>query len=259
MTTTQQDFKYPTEIIDLPSKGWFYPESSPLSSGQLELYYMTAKHEDILTSRNLIQKGVVIDKLIESLIVDPNIKIDDLLIGDKNAIMVAARILGYGKDYQTTIDCPECGERIEQAINLEQIPDKDIKFTPENKGKNQFSFQLPVSKKEIVFKLLTHKDEKDINAELEGLRKITKSDITKEVTTRMRYSIFSVDGETSKEKIRQFIDAMPLKDSKAFREFARSVNPDIDLTTLFECTSCKFTGKVEVPIDVTFFWPDARV
>ena len=87
--------KYPTETIDLPSGGKLYPQDSPLSSGKIEIKYMTAKEEDILTSANLIKKGVVIDRLLDSIIVTEGVGIDDLILGDKNAIMVAARILAY--------------------------------------------------------------------------------------------------------------------------------------------------------------------
>ena len=93
------EYKFPTEMVELPSKGYFYSEGHPLSSGRVEIKYMTAREEDILTSQNLIKQGTVIDKLLEALVVDKSIKMDDMLIGDKNAIMVAARILGYGKNY----------------------------------------------------------------------------------------------------------------------------------------------------------------
>ena len=109
------EYKFPTEIVDLPSKGHFYVQGHPLSSGKVEIKYMTAKEEDILTSQNLIQQGTVIEKLLQSLIVDKSVKVDDMLIGDKNAIMGAARILGYGKDYQFTYTDEE------QSIDLSTL------------------------------------------------------------------------------------------------------------------------------------------
>lgn len=250
--------QYPTEVIDLPSKGWYYPAGHPLASGQLEVFYMTAKHEDILTSRNLIQRGVVIDKLVEALIVDKKIKYDDLLVGDKNGLMVAARIMGYGKDYDVTVQCPSCEESSTHTINLETIGDKELVFDEKQKNKNEFDFKLPFSKRTVTFQLLTHKDDKAVTGELEAMRKVLKSEISSEVTTRMKRSIIAIDGNRDSKVVREAIDSMPARDAMAFREHARDMNPDIDLTFDFECPTCGHDARLEVPIDVNFFWPNSR-
>ena len=130
------EYKSPTEMVDLPSQGYFYFDGHPLSSGKIEIKYMTAKEEDILTSQNLIQQGTVIDKLLESLIVDKSVKLDDLLIGDKNAIMVAARILGYGKEYEFTYD----GE--EKSVDLSKLEPIKLDFSKFTRGKNEFEFEF---------------------------------------------------------------------------------------------------------------------
>ena len=254
------DTKAPSETIDLPSKGWYYPPNHPLASGQLDVFLMTARHEDILTSTNLIKKGIVLDRLMEELIASPLVKYEDLFLGDKNALMIASRILGYGSEYPITIECPSCGTKQDVTINLTQLKDKEVTFDPAQKGKNEFTFTLPVSKKVITFKLLTHKDERNIDQELDAMRKIQRGDISKEVTTRMRYAITSVDGDAEGETIRAFVNQMPARDGVAFREYARKVNPDIDLSFDFECTKCGHEEpRMEVPIDVTFFWPNVRV
>ena len=165
------DYKFPTEVVDLPSKGHFYVEGHPLSKGKVEIKYMTAREEDILTSQNLIQRGTVIDVLLQSLIVDKKIKIDDMLIGDKNAIMVAARILGYGKEYQFTYD----GE--EQTTDLSKLDSKKMDFSKLARGMNEFSFELPNSKRTITFKLLSSKDEKNIASEIKAKQRISKQQI----------------------------------------------------------------------------------
>ena len=159
--------QFPTEMVTLPSKGLLYPEGNPLKKGEIEMKYMTAREEDILTNQNLIENGTVIDKLLQSLIVTP-IDYGDLLIGDKNAVLVAARILGYGKDYEFNYN----GEKIE--VDLTTINDKPLDESIIKEGKNEFSFTLPVSKVEITFKFLTHKDEKAIDNEIKGLRKTLK-------------------------------------------------------------------------------------
>ena len=102
--------KFPTQMVTLPSKSWFYDSANPLSSGEVEVKYMTAKEEDILTSQNLIKKGVVFDKLLDALVVS-KIKLDDMLIGDKNAVLIAARVLAYGKNYEFDYIDPLTGEK----------------------------------------------------------------------------------------------------------------------------------------------------
>jgi hypothetical protein len=239
------EFKLPTETIELPSKGLLYPEDSELSKGTVEMKYMTAREEDILTNQSYIKNGTVLDKLMKSLIVS-KINFDDLLIGDKNAIMVAARILGYGNEYSFNY----LGES--HTVDLSQIENKPLKeelFAPRV---NEFTFTLPKSKNTVTFKLLNHKDEQDISRELDGLKKINK-DSFPELTTRLKYIITSVEGNREKKDIRNFVDNYLLaQDSRALREYVREIQPDVDLTFFPDGGS----DRVNIPIGVSFFWPD---
>jgi hypothetical protein len=244
----EDKFKFPTEVVDLPSKGLVYPADNPLSSGKIEMKYMTAKEEDILTNQNYIKQGVVLDKLLKSMIVSP-INYDDLIVGDKNAIMIASRILGYGKDYSfkvgdetVTIDLTECPTRY--------LDEKSI--TP---GANLFNYTFPYSKTEITYKLLTGKDEKEVQAELDGLKKIDKNS-SAELSTRLKYMILSVGGNSDKKTIREFVDNYLLaRDSKDFREHLRKTQPDIELSASY-INSDGESEVINVPITVTFFWPE---
>ena len=250
--------QFPTEVIDLPSKGYFYPDGSPLSSGQVEIKYMTAKEEDILTSANLIQKGIVLDKLLEALIVSEGVNLDDVLIGDKNAIMVASRVLAYGKDYEFEYTDPSNNEKKTHSVDLSKLEHKKIDFKKYTKGKNEFLFELPTSKKKITFKILTQREEKNIDAELKAMRKITKgSGIDPEITTRLKASILSVDGNDERQFINNFVETEFLSmDSFAYRTFLTSVTPDVDLSDTIEFDNGDFE-EVAVPITATFFWPSA--
>ena len=242
---------FPTEIVDLPSKGYFYPETSPLSSGKLELKYMTAKEEDILTSQNLIKQGTVIDILLQSLIVDKTVKVEDLLIGDKNAIMVAARILGYGKDYDFTYD----GE--EQKVDLTTLKPIELDESQLKKGSNQFEYVLPKSERKITFKLLTGKDEKNIDAEVKAREKLGGSS-TGELTTRLKNIITSVDGNVDRSYINNFVDNEFLSiDSLEFRKHMATVTPDIDMTTIIMVDGEE--TEVTIPVTVRFFWPSTGI
>jgi hypothetical protein len=246
-----KNFKLPTEVVDLPSKGLLYPESSPLSSGKIEMKYMTAKEEDILTNQNYISRGVVIDKLLQSMIVS-KIDYNELLVGDKNAILVAARILGYGKDYDFTYK----NERI--TVDLSILEPKELDETIIKKGKNEFDFIFPSSGTNITFKLLTHKDELAITQELNGLKKINKDNLP-ELSTRLKYMITSVEGSTERKDIREFVDNYLLaKDSRVFREYVKEIQPDINLTFDFDGND-GFEEGVNIPIGVNFLWPDVTV
>ncbi len=238
------EFKLPTEIVELPSKGLLYSEESGLKSGKIEMKYMTAKEEDILTNQSYISKGTVIDKLMQSLIIS-KIDYNELLIGDKNAIMVAARILGYGSEYTFSY----LGE--DYTIDLSIIENKKISESTFING-NKFEFTLPHSKNNITFKLLDHKDEKNINRELEGLKKINK-DASPEISTRLKYMITSVEGKSETKDIRNFVDNYLLaKDSRALREYAKEIQPDVDLTFFPNDDG----HRTNIPIGIRFFWPD---
>lgn len=243
----EQKSKFPTEMVDLPSKGLLYSKDSPLSSGQIEMKYMTAKEEDILTNQNYIQSGVVIDKLLQSLIVTP-INYGDLLVGDKNAILIASRILGYGKDYEFEY----AGEK--QVVDLSTLEHKQVDESLFKSGENNFTFTTPTTGNIITFKLLTHKDEQDIDREVKGLKKINKDSST-ELSTRLKYMITSVNGDASVKAVRDFVDNHFLaRDSRAFREYVREIQPDINLKFFPENGP---SGGVEIPIGISFLWPDA--
>ena len=247
---SQYDFA--TEVVALPSEGKCYPESNPLSSGQIELKYMTAREEEILSTQSLIKKGVVLDKLFEAIIVDKKINPDDILLGDKNAIMLATRILGYGPEYKVEIVLDN-GDKEEVSVDLGKVQTKEIDFTKLSKD-NRYTFKTSTGS-EIVFKLLTHGDEKKIDADVKAMQRLSK-DGGNELTTRYRYMIVSVDGKDDTKSITDFINNRFLaRDTKAFREHLKELQPDIKME--FEFTNPE-TGEMEVrpiPMGVGFFWP----
>jgi len=244
--------KFPSELIDLPSEGRLYPEGHPLKDGKIEIKYMTAREEDILTSQNLIKKGVVIDKLINSLILTEGVSGDDLLIGDKNAVMVAARVLAYGPEYVCDIKNPNTNETISHTFNLADCPFKKL---PKGITENNFEVELPISKKKVTFKLLTGKEEVLINEELKASEKIN-SEVKPELTTRLRHTITSVDGDESQSTINNFVQNMLARDSMHLRKIMRDVTPDIDLSQEIELGGESVT--VNIPMTVGFFWPDTQ-
>lgn len=256
--TGMTNYTGPTEVIDLPSKGYFYPEGHPLSSGKIELKYMTAKEEDILASQTLIKQGVVIDKLLQSLIVT-KVNYNDILTMDKNAIFIAARILAYGKDYEVEITCPNCGEKSKQVIDLQTFDEKEIDWTRFVKGEKTYKFTLPIGKQELEVKFLTHGDEKQIDEDLKQVKKLTKATgVDGDLTTRLKHLIVSVDGDKSRATINKLVDNMLSRDSLALRQHINELSPDIDTTFTFVCPSCGHEqGNMQMPITTQFFWPRA--
>jgi hypothetical protein len=245
---TENKFKFPTEMVDLPSKGLLYPEGHPLSKGKIEMKYMTAREEDILTNQNYIKQGIVIDKLLQSLIVT-KFDFDDLLIGDKNAIMIAARVLGYGKDYSFTYE----GEEI--TVDLSELATVELDESTIEKGVNSFNYTLPHSGTKITFKLLSGRDEKAIEDEVKGLKKLNKNG-SPDLSTRLKHQILSVEGDDNKKVIRDFVDNYFLaRDSASFRAHLKTINPDVKM--VFNHVTDNGEEEVSIPLQVQFFWPDA--
>ena len=250
------EFKFPTEVIDPPSKGLVYPESSPLSSGTIELKYMSAKEEDILTNSNFIEKGIVIDKLLQSMIVT-KCDYNELILGDKNAILVAARILGYGAEYNVEVK-DKYGKQIPVKIDLSNLKNKEINESLFIKGKNEFNFLLPQSKVTVTFKLLSSADESKIEQEIKGLKKIHPND-SFDVTTRLKHTIIAINGDSSVEKIRYFVDNMMLQDSRALRKYINEITPDLDMTFSYEDSKGDVVEGVSIPMNINFLWPDIQL
>ena len=246
------EHKFPSEVIDLPSEGKLYPEGHPLKDGKIEIKYMTAKEEDILTSQNLIKKGVVIDRLLDSLILTKGVKTGDMILGDKNAVMVAARILAYGPEYTCEIPNTIGGGLITKTFNLADCPFKKL---PEDVTENKFEVTLPISKQKVTFKLLTGKDEQTINEELKASEKVS-IEVKPELTTRLRHTITSVDGDDSQATINTFVQNLLARDSMFLRKEIKDITPDIELTQQIEIGG--ESVKVDIPMTVGFFWPDSQ-
>ncbi len=244
---------FPTEVVELPTKGYFYPKDNPLASGKVEMKYMTAKEEDILTSPNLIQKNIVIDKLLESLVVDKSINLDDLLIGDKNALILGARILGYGKEYEM-IYIDDNNDEQTTTIDLTKINELEVDFSKFTEGTNKFDFELSFTKKQITIQLMTSKIQKDIEAYMKSISKVN-SQVQSEITSRYKFIIVSVDGNSEKSYINNFIDNELLAvDSLALRQHLNKVTADLDMNiTVTQPNGVE--KEVAVLLTAQFLWP----
>ena len=242
------EFKVPTETVSLPSKGLLYPESSPLSKGEIEMKYMTAREEDILTNSNYIKNGTAIDKLLQALIITP-VEFNDILTGDKDAIIIAARVLGYGKDYTFNYRGKD------YTVDLSILNDKKVDYSLFQQGTNEFRFTTPKTGDELTFKLLTHGDETKIDAEISGLQKVNPNS-SSDITTRLKHIITSVNGNYEQKSTRDYVDNYLLApDARALRQYYSSIQPGIDMK--FTPNDPDYVGEgIEFTPSLNFFWPD---
>jgi hypothetical protein len=247
----------PQEIVPLPSNGKVYPPDSSLHGvDAVEIKAMTAKEEDILTSRALLKKGTVISELIKSCLVDKSFNTLDLLSGDRNALMVAIRITGYGPEYNVEMECPECAVKSPHAFNLGALPIKRLEIEPVIPGTNVFEYKLPYSGKVVRFKFMTGRDEEEMATLAEKQKKLALG-TESNVTTSLLYSIISIDGVEDRAKISNFIKNMPARDSLALREYVKDNEPGIIMKQDTACNACGHTEEVSMPLGVTFLWPSA--
>jgi transcription elongation factor Elf1 len=252
-------FVVPTEFVDLPSRGRYYPESHPLhGQDTIEIKHMTAKEEDILTSRSLLKNGTALDRVIQNIIVDKRVNADSLLVGDRNAVVIAARVSGYGPVYETKVACPACGETQEYSFTLNdaEVYEGDGLDTLEIKdnGNGTFDVELPRTMVTTTFRLLTGHDEKRLIAKFQ--KKTKKKGVENNVTQQLSNMIVAVNGDGTPQAIQYLIDNMPSMDSRHLRLAYRLAAPNVDLTQNFECSECGHEQDMEVPLSADFFWPD---
>ena len=251
-------FEIPVESVPLPSGGRVYSVETGLHNvSHVEIKAMTAKEEDILTSRALIKKGTVITELIKSCLVDKRLDVDDMISGDRNALMTSIRITGYGSDYSAECDCPACGEKGKGDFSLLELPIKDLKIEPVAEGANLFAFDLPLTKKKVHFRFLTGKDETEIQTIMERRKKQgwTADSL---VTTRLQFQIVAIDNVKDRNKVNTFIKNMPARDSLALRSYIDKNEPGIEMKAWYDCPACMESSEVRLPMGASFFWPDTE-
>jgi len=250
---TDQKFTVPSEVIELPSKGLIYPKDNPLSSGQVEMFYMTAKTEDILTNVNLLRQGLAIEKMLKSLIKSP-INYEDLTLGDRNGLLIAARILAYGKDYSFLYTNPNTGEEESVQADLQNLQYKQVDFSLLD-NKNEFEFKLPKSGNTVTFKVLTVADDKKIDEEIKGVKKNLGIEAGG-ISTRLKHQIVAINGEYSVKTVRDFVDQGYLLaiDSIELRKYMSSVTPDIDMNIKVRLKDNEEVS-LSLPMTAEFFFP----
>ena len=250
-------FSVPRDFVMIPSKGRIYPQSSALHNlEEVEVRHLTAADEDILTSRALLRSGKAIDTMLSNVLMNKSINVEELISGDKNAILTFLRITGYGPEYPVEIDCPGCGENIKHEFDLSKLTMRFLDIEPIAAGENRFNLVLP-SGIEIHFKLLNSAEDAKITDEQDKLKRATNSPLEKNVTTKYKHQIIAVDGNEEQISINNFVDTMNLRDSRAFRTYLEELEPDVNMEQEFKCRMCGHTEEVDIPVTTGFFWPES--
>jgi len=249
-------WEVPYELAPLPSRGLVYAKGSALHNKEaVSIKAMTAKEEDILLSRAFSKAGTTVSELLRSCIADHNIDASQMLSGDRQSVLVAIRITGYGSSYDTDVICPECVSRVKYQFDLSSLALRPLEIEPKTAGINEFEFVLPVSKKRVVFKFLTGRDEEELNVLTERRKKLLGDNAENPVTTKLAHQIISIEGVTDKNKISTFVGNMPAADSRALRSYIEKNEPGLDMNIQMVCPNCNAESEVGLPIGPTFFWP----
>lgn len=252
------NWEVPVETVPLPSKGLIYNQDSWFHmKDSIDIKSMTANEEDILASQAYIKRGVVVDELIKSCVMDRSADPKDLLLGDKNALAVAIRITGYGSNYDCSVFCMHCQHKNDKTFDLSSLKIKSIGANPVSNGVNCFAYTLPVSKKVVHFKMMTVKDSEFIESSIASKRSLLGEFSIGAITSNLENQIISIDGIDDKKLIKEFISMMPAFDSKSLRGYMAKIQPGIDMNVEFTCDNCSAENSVALPMNANFFWPPA--
>tara|TARA_B100000902_G_C27051109_1_gene784204 strand:+ start:24 stop:593 length:570 start_codon:yes stop_codon:yes gene_type:complete len=189
-----------------------------------------------------------------------------MLVGDKNALIVAARCTGYGHGYGTTLTCPSCAANSKLDIDLEEAAQKYAGYVAEEADEplegvegpdtsGNYYITLPVSQARFEVKLMTGRDEKAFAKRLETRRKKRQAEAM--LTDQFKTFTLSVNGVGDLRQMYRFIDNLPVRDSRFLRTQYQKLSPALNLKHDFVCQDCGYEQEVEVPITAQFFWPDA--
>lgn len=249
-------WEVPIESIPLPTRGVIYhPDSTLFNREVLQIKSMTAREEDILASPAFHKEGTSLTHLIQSCLIDKSINSEEMITGDRMALMVGIRVTGYGPEYNASASCQSCGYKNDFIVDLSKLGIKRLKINPLKPGENKFEFLLPVTKKKVVFKYATERDNRERNVTLKNMQKALGNSISNSITSFLENSIVAVDGVTDRSKIKHFVLNMPAFDSKSLRSFIIDNEPGMDMTCSFDCVSCSHRNESILPMTTEFFWP----
>ena len=245
----------PVSSVKLPSRGLTYPPESPLYRLEsVDIKPVTAKEENILSSPVLIKKGIVLTTLMRACITNRTIDPDQMLVGDRNAILTAIRVSAYGPTYKARVTCPDCGEGADHDFDLSKLTLKTLDEEPSGgPGTNQFDFKLPVSGRTATFKMMDAQTVANLERDVEAVRKKTGQE--QSVTLRLQAQVIALSGVSDPKKLAGALGDLAARDARALRAHMDDISPGVDMTQEYPCNSCGKTSEVDIPIGTEFFWP----
>lgn len=245
---------YTTETIRLPSEGRYYPPSSSLHSiSELTIRHLCTEDEDILTTPSYIRSGKVLDILLNNCVLDKNVDLDDLLLGDKDSLMISLRITGFGSKYNATISCAACGKSFENDFDLSLLQQKELKLEQAPGMANAFVYTLPETGYVVIFRLMTSRDDKELDDQIKAAKKLNITSNT--VTTRLCHYTISINGVKDKQELKAMIASLPIRDGRSYRKYINENQPGLDMRQMATCPECGEASVYEIPIGIEFFWP----
>lgn len=253
--SSSEEYTIPFDVVHLPSKGLLYKEGPLAGLESVECHYLTAIQEDILTSPNLLSSGKMLDALLTSVLKNKTIDPSKLTLGDRNAIIIWLRSTGYGSDYPVSINCRSCSKDWENNFDLGSLKVRELEIVPNGEG--LFELILPQTKAKILFRFITSEDEVMILKRVEAAQKKQGVVVDSSMSLKMMTSIVEVNGSRDPFTIKRFVEFMPVKDSRAFRDYVNNNEPGIIMTQDCECPVCGNISTEVIPIRGNFFWPDA--
>jgi len=257
MIKAEFGWEVPVTQVPMPSGGLIYGSETGLKNRDyLNIKAMTAREEDMLMSPALRANGTFITEVLKSCVTDQGIDLDDLLLGDRDALMISVRITGYGAAYKSDVTCPNCNKSHQSyPFDLASLGIKSLDIEPIVEGTNEFAFTLPVSNLPVVFKFLTTVDNSNMNIEKKKKQEVFKGSIGNEITDDIFHHVISINGIKDRAKLKLFIERMSSMDSHSLRSFISKYEPGIDMKVPLDCDKCKTTTLMELPLGFSFFWP----
>lgn len=230
MGPVNSDVQY--DIISLPSNGQCYPNKV----NRLPVGYLTAYDENLITSPNLYKDGLIIDFLLKHKVLDDSINLDNLCLGDVDAIILFLRATSYGPEFPITARDPQSGEEIETIVDLTQFKSKEFNLKGDDNG--HFDYQLPISKDNIKFKFLTRKDEKMLKILSEIEEDGVKAHMIRQQVQLLSDAIKSdkvLDGKTKHEYLKdmeKYKDWSKKLESKGGTPYSRIITNRLELSIM---------------------------
>ena len=238
-----QNFNLPHDVVSLPSGGLFYKSKKKT----IKIGYLTANDENMLLGSLSMGNDSIVMSLLRSKIYEHDLRPEELIDGDIEAILIFLRNTAFGPEYKISVLDPSTNKRFSTSIQLDELDFKKCEVLPDEDG--TFTTTLPKSNVSVKIRPLTYKEITEINRMAESY---PTGRPAPKVTWKLNKQIVAINGESNPQNIAKFVESMPIMDSKHIRNFLIENEPGLELTRTVSTPSGE---KVDVSIafGVEFF------